>query len=134
MLTRGRDFLKTFRVKLKENMENHLNERIERENIELLCYIICNQSGLGGTGKSRYSENMIKCKIKKKLDLYQYWELDDVFVYWVNFFISFYAIYLTHMKVKQLKKEITFGEYQKENVKSMKKKFQKCKNRSKRNG
>jgi hypothetical protein len=72
MLTNGRNFLKTCRMKLRENMENQLNEKIEREDIELLCYVIYNQSGLRGTGKIRYNENQIKCKIKKKRNLYIY--------------------------------------------------------------
>jgi hypothetical protein len=43
---------------------------------ELLFYIICNGSQLGGTGKSRYSEDQIKWKVKKKLIkiLPKYWE------------------------------------------------------------
>jgi hypothetical protein len=33
--------------------------------MELIFYIICNQSGYNGTGKSRYDEDKIKWKIRK---------------------------------------------------------------------
>jgi hypothetical protein len=75
--------------------------------LELICYIICTQSGYNGTGKSRYDEDQIKSKLKKKVGqvFYEYWELDENVVFYVKFFISFTAIYLTYMKLKQSKNE-----------------------------
>jgi hypothetical protein len=48
-----------------------------RELTELLIYKICNGSQLRGTGTSRYSEDQIKYKVKKKLIkiLPKHWEL-----------------------------------------------------------
>jgi hypothetical protein len=37
-----------------------LREEFTREEMELIFYIICNQSGYNGTGKSRYDEDKIK--------------------------------------------------------------------------
>jgi hypothetical protein len=47
---------------------------------ELIFYIICNVSSLGEKGKSRYSEDQIKCKVKNKLIkdvLPTNWEVDE---------------------------------------------------------
>jgi hypothetical protein len=76
---------------------------------ELIFYIICSGSHLDGTEKSRYSKDQIKCKVKNKLIkevLPKYLELDEWLVYWMNFYSSFIAIYYTHMKYCDTKKEI----------------------------
>jgi hypothetical protein len=80
---------------------------------ELIFYIICNGSSLGGTGKSRYSEDHIKCKMKNiliKEVLPTNWEVDEWLVYWVNFYSSFIAIYYTHMKYRESKIEAVRGK------------------------
>jgi hypothetical protein len=75
---------------------------------ELIFYIICNGLSIGGSGKSRYSEDQIKCKVKNKLIkdvLSIHWEIDEWLVYGVNFYSSFIAIYLTRMKYCESKEE-----------------------------
>jgi hypothetical protein len=95
-------FMKICKIRLKEILQGNLfNNCFTREMRELTFYIICNGSSIGGTGKSRYSEDQIKCKVKNKLIkdvLPIYWETDEWLVYWVNFYSSFIAIYHTHMK------------------------------------
>jgi hypothetical protein len=93
-----------------------------REEMELISYIICAQSGYNGTGKSRYDEDAIKCKIRKKVekDFHEYWKLDEDVTYCVDFFISFIAIYLTYMNLKQSKYEKKFGEMKKEMTRNRK--------------
>jgi hypothetical protein len=53
-----------------------------------------------------------------------HWEIDEWLVYWVNFFASFIAIYLTHMKYCDLKDEVKeekeFGYIQKEQRRKLK--------------
>jgi hypothetical protein len=94
---------------------------------ELIFYIICNESSIGGTGKSRYSEDQIKCKVKNKLIydvLPKNWENDEWLVYWVNFYSSFIAIYYTHMKYRESKIEAVrnkeFGTEQINRIKNIK--------------
>jgi hypothetical protein len=53
-------------------------------------------------------------KIRKKLNFYEFWELDGGFVFWTNFLISFISIQLIHMKLKHSKNENEFGEIHKE--------------------
>jgi hypothetical protein len=94
------DFLKRCIEEFKRSIKYNLCESWNRELTELLFYIICNGSQLRGTGKSRYSEDQIKCKVKNKLIkiLPEYWELHERLTYWINFFTSFVAIYYTHCK------------------------------------
>jgi hypothetical protein len=94
---------------------------------ELLFYIICNRSSLGGTGKSKYSEDQIKCKVKTRLIkevLPSNWEVDEWLVYWINFYSSFIAIYYTHMKYRESKIEAVkgkeFGTEQIDHIKKLK--------------
>jgi hypothetical protein len=70
-----------------------------REDMELICYIIYTQSEYHGTGISSYNEDQIKWKVRKKIKhgSYEFWTLNENAV----FFITFVAIYLTHMKLKQ---------------------------------
>jgi hypothetical protein len=94
---------------------------------------------LGGTGKSRYSEDQIKCKVRSKLIkdvLPIHWEMDECLVYWVNFFTSFIAIYHPHMKYCETKDEVKeekeFGSMQKEQKKKLKYIWEKKKKKRKR--
>jgi hypothetical protein len=77
--------MKTCKVGLKEILQGDLfNNFFTREMSELIFYIICNGSSIGGSGKSRYSEDQIKCKVKNKLIkdvLPAHWEVDEWFVY-----------------------------------------------------
>jgi hypothetical protein len=90
-------FMKTCKIRLKEILQgSYFNQCFTREMTELIFYIIYNGSSMGGMGKSRYSEDQIKCKVKKKLikeGLPINWEIDEWLVYWVNFYSSFIAIY-----------------------------------------
>jgi hypothetical protein len=103
-------FMKTYKIRLKEILQGkHFNNCFTREITELIFYIICNGSSIGGTGKLRYSEDQIKCKVKNKLIkdvLPIYWETEEWLVYWVNFYSSFIAIYHTHMKFHESKEEV----------------------------
>jgi hypothetical protein len=89
LLCGSTSFLKTCKNQLKELLRGHyFNNCFTREMSELLFYIICNGSSIGGTGKSRYSEDQIKCKVKNELIrevLPEYWEIDEWLVFWVNF-------------------------------------------------
>jgi hypothetical protein len=93
-------FMKTCKMKLKEILQGNLfNNCFTREMTELIFHIICNGSFIGGTRKSRYSEDQIKCKVKNKLIkdvLPTHWETHEWLAYWVNFYSSFIAIYHTH--------------------------------------
>jgi hypothetical protein len=121
-------FMKTSKIRLKEILQGNLfNNCFTREITELIFYIICNGSSIGGTGKSRYSEDQIKCKVKNKLikDVLPInWEIDEWLVYWVNFYSSFIAIYYTHMKYCEskegVKEDIDFGVIQIEQKKKLK--------------
>jgi hypothetical protein len=101
--------MKTCKIRLKEILQgSYFNQCFTREKTELIFYIICNGSSIGGTGKSRYSEDQIKCKVKNKLIkevLPINWEIDEWLVYWVDFYSSFIAIYYTHMKYRESKIE-----------------------------
>jgi hypothetical protein len=74
-------FMKIFKIRLKERLQGNLfNNCFTREMSELIFYIICNGSSIGGSGKSRYSEDQIKCKVKNKLIkdvLPIHWEIDE---------------------------------------------------------
>jgi hypothetical protein len=85
------------------DMRNNLNWCWSGELTELFCYIICNRSHLGGTGKSRFSGDQIKCKMKNKLVkmLPRYWELDDELIHWIDFYTSFIAIFYTYEKYQE---------------------------------
>jgi hypothetical protein len=83
-------------------------------------------------------EDQIKCKVKNKLIkdvLPKYWEIDEWLVYWVNFYSSFVAIYLTHMKYcesdEEIREETEFGTIQIEQVKKHKFKWEKRRKREK---
>jgi hypothetical protein len=93
-----------------------LKEDFTREEMELVCDIVCTQSGYKGTGKSRFNEDQIKHKVRGKVekDLNEFWNLDENVTYWVNFFISFTVIYLTYMKLKQSK----FEKYLEKHIKN----------------
>jgi hypothetical protein len=53
-------FIKTCKIGLKEILQGNLfNNCFTREMAELIFYIICNGSSIGGTDKSRYSEDQI---------------------------------------------------------------------------
>jgi hypothetical protein len=45
----------------------HLHHILDREYIELICYIMAAQSNLDRTVKSRYSEEQIRRKVKSLL-------------------------------------------------------------------
>jgi hypothetical protein len=63
LLCRSTSFIKTCKLRLKEILQGKLfNNCFTREMTELIFYIVCNGSSIGGTGKSRYSEDQIKCK------------------------------------------------------------------------
>jgi hypothetical protein len=102
--------MKTCKIRLKEILQGNLfNNCFTREMTELIFYIICNGPSIGGTGKSRYSEDQIKCKVKNKLIkdvLPTYWETDEWLVYCVSFYSSFIAIYHAHMKYRESKVEV----------------------------
>jgi hypothetical protein len=89
------------------SMKHNLNWSWSRDFTELLCYIICNGSNVGGAGKSRFSEDQIKCKVKKKLVkiLPKYSELDDELIHWIDFFTSFIAIFYTYQKYHESENE-----------------------------
>jgi hypothetical protein len=109
LLCGSTSFMRTCKIRLKEILQgSYFNNCFPREMTELIFYIICNGSSIGGMGKSRYSEDQIKCKVKKKLikDVSPInWEIDEWLVYWVNFYSSFIAIYYTHMKYRESKTE-----------------------------
>jgi hypothetical protein len=106
--------MKTCKIRLKEILQrNLLNNCFTRDVTELIFYIICNGSSIGGPRKSRCSEDQIKCKVKNKLIkdvLPIHWETDERLVYWVNFYSSFIVIYCTHMKYCESKEEINEGK------------------------
>jgi hypothetical protein len=64
---RSRDFGVSCKNRLKDIMKWNLRAEFTREEMELIFYIICAQSGYNVTGESRYDEDAIKCKIRKKL-------------------------------------------------------------------
>jgi hypothetical protein len=64
MLKSHKNFGTTCRIQLKENIKHPLKKFIDREDIELLCYIIYTRSNLNGARKSRFNEDQIKCKIR----------------------------------------------------------------------
>jgi hypothetical protein len=74
-------FMKTYKIRLKEILQGeYFNNCFIREMTELIFYIICNGSSIGGMVKSRYSEDKIKCKVKNKLIkdvLPTHWETDE---------------------------------------------------------
>jgi hypothetical protein len=76
---RYRDFGVSCKNRLKDIMRWDLREEFTKEEMELIFYIICTQSSYNGTGKSRYDEDKIKCKIRKKIEkgFYEYWKLDE---------------------------------------------------------
>jgi hypothetical protein len=121
---RSRDFGVSYKNRLNDIMRWNIREDFTREELELIFYIICTQSSYNGTGKSRYDEDKIKCKIRKNVekDIYEYWKLDENVTYWIDFFISFIVIYLTHMKLKQSKHEKELGEMKKEITRNRKEK------------
>jgi hypothetical protein len=131
LLCGSTDFMKTCKIRLKEILQGcYFNQCFTREMSELLFYIICNGSSLGGTGKSRYSEDQIKYKVKNKLIkdvLPTNWEVDEWFVFWVDFYSTFIAIYYTHMKYRESKFEAVrkeeFGTMQKNHNKKLKDKW-----------
>jgi hypothetical protein len=90
LLCGSTDFMKTCKVLLKEILHgSYFINCFTREMSELLFYIICNGSSLGGMSKSRYSEDQIKCKVKNRLIkevLPKNWEFDEWLVFWVNFY------------------------------------------------
>jgi hypothetical protein len=92
--------MKTCKIRLKEILQgSYFNNCFNREMTELIFYIICNGSSIGGTGKSRYSEDQIKCKLKNKLIkdvLPTNWETDEWLVYWVNFIHHYSNLLHTH--------------------------------------
>jgi hypothetical protein len=102
-------FMKTCKVRLKQILQgSYFNQCFTREMSDLIFYIICSGSSFGGTGKSRYSEDQIKCKVKNKIIkevLPTNWEVDEWLVYWINFYSSFIVIYYTHMKYRESKIE-----------------------------
>jgi hypothetical protein len=114
LLCGSTDFMKTCKVRLKEILQgSYFNNCFTKEMSELLFYIICNGSSLGGTGKSRYSEDQSKCKVKNRLIkevLPINWEFDEWLVFWVNFYSSFIAIYCKHMKFCESKIEAVRGK------------------------
>jgi hypothetical protein len=106
--------MKKCKIRVKESLHgSYFNNCFTREMTELIFYIICNGSSIGGTGKSRYSEDQIKCKVKNKLIkevLPKNWEVDEWLVYLVNFYSSFIAIYYTPMKCRESKIEAVRGK------------------------
>jgi hypothetical protein len=102
--------------------EKNEKERIERE--KKTCWINQNLQNDKMKWNLRYAEDKIKCKIWKKVekDFYEYWKLDENVKYWVELFISFIALYLTHMKLKQSKHEKELGEMKKEITRNRKEK------------
>jgi hypothetical protein len=73
--------------------------------------------------------------VKKELIrevLPEYWEVDEWLVFWVNFYSSFVAIYLTHLKhcesEKETEEDEEFGTIQKERNKKVKLKWEKNRN------
>jgi hypothetical protein len=73
---RCRDFGVSCKDRLKDLMRWNLREEFTREEMELIFYVICTQSGYNGTGKSRCDEDKIKGKIRKKIekDFSEYWK------------------------------------------------------------
>jgi hypothetical protein len=134
--------MKTCKIRLKEILQgSYFNQCFTREMTELIFYIICNGSSIVRTGKSRYSEDQIKCKVKNKLIkevLPINWEFDEWLVYWVNFYSSFLAIYYTHMKYRESKIEAVrkkeFGTEQINHNKKLKFIWDKRKRREKTGG
>jgi hypothetical protein len=96
----NKDFLNTYIRMFQLGMSGDLNWSWDRELTELHCYIICNGSHHGGTGKSRFSEKQIKCKVKNILVkiLPKYLELDHELIHSIDFFTSFIAIFYKYEK------------------------------------
>jgi hypothetical protein len=61
------DFGPSGKTCLKKIMKFNLSSDFAREELELICYIICTQSGHNGSGKSHYDKNQIKCKTREKV-------------------------------------------------------------------
>jgi hypothetical protein len=115
-----KDFGTTCKFRLKTRLEYGLNRFLKSEDIELLGYTICTQSRLNDTGKLNFIENQIKNKVKKILDLPEFWDLDGWLIYWIDFFASFITIDLTYMKIRPSKSEKKFGEAQKKEAEKRK--------------
>jgi hypothetical protein len=65
----GTEFLRGCRKQLKCGLEGpKFNHCFTREMAELIFYIICSVSHIGDQGKSRYSEDQLKYKVKNKLN------------------------------------------------------------------
>jgi hypothetical protein len=73
--------MKTSKIRLKEKLQSTLfNNCFTREMTKLIFYVICNGSSMDGTGKSRYSEDQIKCKVRNKIIkdvLPIHWEINE---------------------------------------------------------
>jgi hypothetical protein len=108
----NKDFLNTYIRMFQLCMNANLNWCWDHKLTELFCDILCKGSHLGETGKSRFLDEQIKCKVEKRLVKIslKYSELDDELIHWIDFFTSFIAILYIYEKYHESECEANNNE------------------------